>query len=398
MKAKASILSGFLGLNNVADPQTGTRQGDGAGASWQWQTRADNVDFDDSGRVRRRPGYTPFAAGGHITASFSTFDFSRLFVIDGGELKQINPDGSAVALWSGLEGEAFWTEINGEVLLSCSQKLVIRRDGVVTEWGIPVPAGGRAIDADGRLEPGAYQVCFTLSDQDGREGGASASLAVEVVRGGIDLSDIPTDPGCFTNVYVAARGTVFYLAATLPHGAGGIVIDRSPPGRELTTQFLDAPPAAGRHLAEFGGRIYVAEYIPEADVSAVWFSEPLGFHLFNLNSGFFQVPGEVVQMGSGKNGPLVICTRNRTHLFDGERMQEVEYGAVPGQHMDRGPDGRVYFWTARGLCRAAPFENLTESRVSVPPGLRAAGGVVQQDGYVRYVAALHSGGAAFNKR
>lgn len=398
MKAKASILSGFLGLNNVADPQTGTRGGDGAGASWEWQVQAENVDFDDAGRVRRRPGYVPFAAGSNITGSFSTFDFSRLFVIDGGELRQINPDGSTVALWAGLEGEAFWTEINGEVLLSCSQKLVIRRDGTVVEWGVPVPAGGRVAGAVGRLDAGAYQVCFTFQDQDGREGGASASMAVEVASGGIAVSDIPAEPGCFTNVYVAPRGTVFYLAATLPQGAGGIVIDQPPVGRELATQFLDAPPAPGRHVAEFGGRIYLAEYLPESDVSAVWFSEPLGFHLFNLNSSFLQVPGEVVQMGSGKAGPLVICTRNRTHLFDGERMQEVEYGAVPGQHMDRGPDGRVYFWTARGLCRAAPFENLTESRVSVPPGQRAAGGVIQQDGYVRYVAALHSGGSAFNKR
>ena len=241
-------------------------------------------------------------------------------------------------------------------------------------------------------------MCFTFVDADGREGGASASIALEVMRGGITLTDIPSEAACFTNIYVAQRGTVFNLAAVLPEGGRAFTVNRPPAGRELVTQFLDPPPPAGRHVTEMGGRIYMAEYMPVADASAIWFSEPLGFHLFNLNSNFFQVPGEVVQMGSGKDGPLVICTHNRTHLYDGSSLQTVEYGAVPGQHADRGPDGRLYFWTTRGLCRAAPFENLTESRVSVPPGRFAAGGVLQQHGYARYVVALQSGGAAFNQR
>lgn len=232
--------------------------------------------------------------------------------------------------------------------------------------------GGSLADTDGHLDAGEYQVCFTFTDERGREGGASASAALNVALGGILVTDIPAAPGCVTNVYVADRGTVFYLAATLAQGTQAITINRPPAGRELVTQFLDAPPAAGRHVAEFGGRIYMAEYLAESNASAIWRSEPLGFHLFNLNEGFFMVPGEVTQLASARSGPLVICTQNRTHIYDGESMQTVEYGAVPGQHASRGPDGRLYFWTSRGLCRAAPFENLTESRVSVPPGLCAA--------------------------
>ncbi len=398
MKAKPTILSAFLGLNNVADPETGTTS-DGGQITWQWLTRADNVDVFDNGKIGRRDGWSPFSPGGAITASFSTFDFSRMYVIDGGALKQIQQDGSRTVLWEGLSGDAFWTEINGEVFLSCSEKLVIHQDGRVSAWGVPVPFGGMATDADGRLDAGRYQVAFTHVDlADGKEGGAGPAFELEVARGGISVSSIPALPGYATNVYVADRGTVFYLAATLSAGEKAITINRPPAGRELVTQFLDAPPAAGRHVAEFGGRIYLAEYVPEADASVIWFSEPLGFHLFNLNAGFFQVPGEVVQMGSGKAGPLVVCTRNRTHLYDGQDLQTVDYGAIPGQHASRGPDGRLYFWTTRGLCRAAPFENLTESRISVSPGRFAAGGVIQRHGYTRYVVALQSGGTPFNQR
>ena len=398
MRVNPTVLSGFLGLNNVADPETGTVSGEGGAVSWQWQSQADNVDLSDAGRLRRRDGYRPFAAGSHITGSFATFDFSRLYVVDAGDLRQIHEDGSSSTLLSGLEGDVFWAEINGDVLLSGSQKWALQVDGSAAPWGVPVPMGGSLADTDGHLDAGEYQVCFTFTDERGREGGASASAALNVALGGILVTDIPAALGCVTNVYVADRGTVFYLAATLAQGTQAITINRPPAGRELVTQFLDAPPAAGRHVAEFGGRIYMAEYLAESNASAIWRSEPLGFHLFNLNEGFFMVPGEVTQMASARGGPLVICTQNRTHIYDGESMQTVEYGAVPGQHASRGPDGRLYFWTSRGLCRAAPFENLTESRVSVPPGLSAAGGIVQRHGITRYVAVLQSGGAAFNKR
>ena len=394
-----AVLDSFLGLNNVADPQTGTVTGDGGAVTWQWQHQADNVDLSDAGRLRRRDGYRPFSPASSITSSFSTFDFSRLYVIDGGDVRQIHEDGSSSTLFSGLGGgEAFWAEINGDVLLSGSKKLVLRADGTAAPWGVPVPMGGSLADTDGHLDAGEYQVCFTFTDESGREGGASASAALNVALGGILVTDIPAAPGCVTNVYVADRGTVFYLATTLAQGTQAVTINRPPTGRELVTQFLDAPPAEGRHVAELGGRIYMAERLPGADASVIWRSEPLGFHLFNLNEGFFMVPGDVTQLASARGGPLVICTRTRTHIYDGESMQTVEYGAVPGQHASRGPDGRLYFWTARGLCRAAPFENLTESRVSVPPGLRAAGGIVQRHGITRYVAVLQSGGAAFNKR
>ena len=392
-------MKGFAGLNNTADPMRGIPGSQGvAPKSWELLQQADNVNLTDNGGAVVRDGYTPFAAATRITGSFTTFDFRRFFIIDNGTLKRVNADGSTVDLFVGVEGPAYWTEINDVVYLSASEKLEIHPDDRVISWGVPTPSGGILRETDGRLPPGTYSVCFTFLDEAQKEGGASPYISLEVKDGGLIIDDIPHHPGCLTVIYLAGTGTVFNFMAVVSDATTSYLYDGHFLGRELTTQFLDPPPAAATYVAAFKGQLYAAEYLPQSDSTVVWFSEPMGYHLFNLNSSFFMVPGEVVQLGA-TDSTLMLSSRERVFLYNQEGLAQVaEYGSIPGQHADLGPDGRLYFWTTRGLCRTDPFENLTESDVSVPPGVRAAGGVVQQDGYVRYVAALHSGGAAFNKR
>jgi len=392
-------LRGLVGLNNLIDPMRGKPASPGVGAkTWQLLQQADNVNLTNEGMPTRRDGYSAFLSGSSVTASFSTFDFSRLYIIDSGALKRVNSDGTADVLMSGLTGTAYWAEINDVVYLSCDQKVEIHKDGWVTTWGLEVPVGGRATaTTGGQLNSGFYQVAFTFVDETGREGGTSTSLPIVVPDGGsIQLNDIPYLQGCRTNVYLCAKSTVFNLITTLAQGdytyAGG------PLGRELATQFLDAPPAETSHITAFQGRIYAAEYVPQGDMTVVWYSAPLGYHLFNLNEDFFIVPGRVSQM-AGSDDTLMLSSESRVFLYNREGLDQVaEYGSKPGRHADIGPDGKLYFWTNRGLCRVSPFENLTESDVSLAPGQTASGGVIQQHGYTRYVVVLKSGGLPFNKR
>lgn len=394
-------LKGFSGLNNKLDPMRGKPGSQGvAPVTWQLAQVADNVNFTDTSGVVRRDGYAPFVEGTNITSSFTTFDFERFYVVDSGTLTRINEDGTAVPLYAGIVGEVRWAEINDEVYVSTpNTKIIARKDDTVIEWGVPTPPAhaGRLSQAAGDLEPGVYQVCFTHIDAEGREGGASPSLSVAVATGGILIEDIPSLADHYTAVYVA-RGTVFRLEAVLPSTVTAHTVGGAPMGRELVTQFLDVPPVTGLDIAAFNSRLYVAEYFPDADQTVVWFSEPLGYHLFNFNDSYFIVPGRVAIMAGGDDH-LMISTESRVFLYNQEGIAEVaEYGSIPGQHADIGPDRKLYFWTKRGLCRVSPFENLTDSDVSVPPGVRAAGGVIQRHGYTNFVVALKSGGAAFNKR
>ena len=131
----------------------------------------------------------------------------------------------------------------------------------------------------------------------------------------------------------------------------------------------------------------------------MWFSEALAFHLFNLNSGFFIVPGRVTMLAPTEDA-LLIGTTARIFAYSEKLDLLAKYGVVPGQHWveDEQVDGskRILFWTTRGVCSALPFTNLTEKNVSVAPGIRAGGTIVRQGGQKRYLVALQQGGSAFN--
>jgi len=90
----------FRGLNNVTDPIR-------LGVSWF--VRADNVDVTESGGVKRRAGYA-LAQTGAPTSIYATRDETRLYVIDGGELRQVLDD-MTVHPWCRT-----WAAINDRVL------------------------------------------------------------------------------------------------------------------------------------------------------------------------------------------------------------------------------------------------------------------------------------------
>ena len=394
--SSTKTLDHFLGLNNVADPMRGTDVGTKLEETWAWQSIADNVDGTDSRGLALRAGYQLFLAAA-ITGSYSTVDFSRLYIIAGGLLKRVYPSGQTDTLYSDLSGAAHWSEINDVVYLSCgADKLQIEQDNTVNAWGVPTPAQPIVSAASGSLSAGVYQVAITYTDADGREGGACQAIEITLAAGsGITVSAIPQLHAA--NVYLTdADGAVFYLAARPAGSAVTLTIPAA--GVELTTQFLDAPPVAGGHVAFFGAAAFLAEYIPEIDQTVVWRSRPLAYHLFSPDSDYFIVPGEVTQMHGAATG-LVITTHTRVFSYDGERLAQVAaYGAPPGQHADLGADEKIYFWTKRGLCRALPFENLTEAAVSVAPGVHAGGGIIESNGYRKYVAVIHQGGNAHNAR
>ena len=387
----------FNGLNNIADPMRGTDVGLKSAQSWEWQSLAENVDGTDSGGLQRREGYTQFLAG-TLSGAFTTFDFNRMYVINSGALERVYPDGSTQVLRTGLVGTAYWAEINDVVYLSCgSDKLQIELDNTVRDWGLPTPGQPTVSSASGVLQPGVVQVCLTFRDASGREGGASPAIEI-TCSGGVTVSAIPHVSGLSTEVYATeSDGTVFYHVASLTTQTA-FTLSTPAYGQELVTQFLDSPPGEGSLIAFFAAQVYVAQYLPAQEQTVVWFSQPLGYHLFNLNSDYLIVPGEVVQL-HGSNDTLLIATRERVFLYDGTNLQQAaEYGVTPGQHADLGSDEKIYFWTVRGLCRAAPFENLTEARVSIAPGVKAGGGVISKGGYTKYVAIINKGGHAFNAR
>ncbi|MDB5886681.1 MAG: hypothetical protein JWR74_2852 [Polaromonas sp.] len=165
---------------------------------------------------------------------------------------------------------------------------------------------------------------------------------------------------------------------------------------EAVGALLDPLPLGVGVIQHWKGRIYCAQYFPEADQSAVWFSQPLGFHLFALDTDFILLPGRVTMLAP-HDSALLIGTDRAIHAYTAEGLvQLAPYGVVPGQHWADDDKKRTLFWSQRGLCAGLPFANLTERQVSVAPGLAAAGALVLSKGQKRYLVALQQGGTPFN--
>lgn len=293
--------SQFKGLQNVSDP---LRLG------LEWLVQADNVNITDTGAISKREGYSLVTPGAYSSA-YSTLDFSRMYVVVSGTLR--DAFGNVLAQVDSSR-EMHWCEVNENVYFNNGlDSGVILADGEVLPW---------------RDMPRSYGAGF--KGDDGKD------------------HDVLYDP--------------------LPLDTGVI--------------------------QHWRGRMYVAQYFPQDNQTAVWASEPLGYHLFSYDSGFFMVPGQVTMLAPHEDA-LIVGTDARIYAY-GEKMTVLaDYGVIPGQPWSA--DGtRLLFWTARGLCAALPFANLTERQISVAPGVRVAGCIVHSGGQKRFLAVLQQGGSPFN--
>jgi hypothetical protein len=380
-------IKSFMGLNNVDDP---LRLG------LVWAEQADNVDITYDNMLARCRGFTKRSTNFAITGAYATKDRKRLYVIDTGELRQVNADMTYSVLKTGLSSAKTWfEEVNGVVFYANGTDYGMIEPSGWRPWGIEEPLTQPVLTwATGNLPYGMYRVTCTYVDSRGLE--SSNGFIVETAGSGLlQITGIPQKAGYTTNVYVTmCNGTVFMLLKDRA-GTSCTMNDEIALGREIPFWDLNGP--QGTIIAHFEGKMYVAQYFPSMDYTAIWFSFPLHYHHFDFGSQGVIVPGEVRMLKSAEKG-LVIGTDRKIYVYDGERLSDLaDYGVVPGWHASE-LDGDVYFWSQRGLCSVFPFKNLTEETVSVAPGQSAGAMVLEKDGMRRYIVALRKDGSAYNRR
>ena len=380
----------FLGLNNVGDPHR---------LGLRWLTQADNVDITNNNALQRAKGFARVANNTAVTGAYATQDFQRLYIADNGGLYLITAaDLSGPTLQTTLTSSrpVYFAEANNIVYYTNGIDYGSAPPGGWRPWGIPNPRAPVFTLGNGSLDAGLYAVVCTFVDNKGLESGNSPPLEITVpANKALLIADIEQRTGYTTNIYVTMpNATIYYLIAENAPAAvnwGGGTL-----GRELP--YWNTSPPRGSFPALFQGQLYCAEPFQAQDISIIWRSLPLHYHHFDYSKEGFVVTGEVLFMHSPDDKTLIIGTDADVIAFDGDKQWSLSgYGVVPGWHASINA-GKLYFWTLRGLCRAMPFENLTESSVSVPPGLSAGGMVLEKDGMRRYVVALQKGGEAYNRR
>lgn len=374
-------ISSFNGLTNVSDSlRLGMR----------WLVQAENINITDTGSIAKREGYA-LNRSGVFKSAFSTFDFARCYVATSSAIQTF---GGLVLASLTSDAPLYWCEINNQVFYNNgTDRGIILPDESVIQWAWTLPNAPALSAVTGNLPAGMYQVCCTSTLPDGRETGATEAVTITLTEGqALQISGLTQ--GC--NVYVApANSEVFQLLGTATQTAMTFNSTADDLGRDLLNSFLDPLPLGADVIQAWRGRIYAAHYSQADNQTAIWFSEPLGFHLFKLNFNFILVPGRVLMLAPHDEA-LLIGTEQRVFAYSGDKLMQIaDYGVVPGQHWDKsGSD--LLFWSTRGLCSALPFSNLTEKNVSIAPGVRAGGCFVRTGGQRRYLACLQQGGAAFN--
>ena len=363
----------------------------------EWQRVVDNVNITNTGKIQRRDGFS-LSFSAVPSGAFTTADFLRMYLVDAGALKQVLPGLTTVTLRSGLVSDPMrWTELNQRVYFTNgTDSGIILADGTVLDWVWGIPAAPTLVPMTGSLPVGQYQVCCTFLLSDGRETGSGDVSVIDVTQGqGIQISGIPQAAGKTTLVYIApANSQVFQFAFSNSSGSANWNSRPSSLGADLTTHMRRPLPAGASIPASWMGRICATSFFASKNQSAVWMSDALAPHLFDLQSGFFLVPGEVVLLAPTKDA-LIIGTRSEMFARgpDGALTKIADYGAVPGYNW--APyDDQILMWTSRGVCKAMPFSNLTIDNVSVAPGVRVGACLVQRSS-VTFVACLQAGGSPF---
>ncbi|MBK9952837.1 MAG: hypothetical protein IPP10_15420 [Candidatus Competibacteraceae bacterium] len=352
-------LRDFKGLNNRLDPLY---------LSPDWQTEATGVLLDNSRFFVNQMVESELATG--YVDLYGTRDGRALAIDASGNLYDLDSFGIRVRASDVVGGPFTWTELGTAIFcMSATHAWAIYPDRVVP-WGVPDAAPPSISILNGNLFPGTYRFTCVLEHTDGRVGGGLSVTAT--VTSGQGLVALLTEPpvGYQTRLYVsAADGDALRLLGTY---SGSLAVPIPGPGpTAYTTVLLDElvcfPPPRGYLIGRFGNRLVVAQREVDRDETTLYFSRPDYPHLFDLLNEFVTVPG-TVNVLADFDGGCVVGTDQALYRYGLDRSitKLAEYGSIFGSlAYDR--NGMTYFWSERGLCRAEPFQNLTEAHVIFAP-------------------------------
>jgi len=338
-----------------------------------------NVDITDSGSVIVRNGY----------AHTKTFNVSSVHSTQAGDCFVISDTTSLCRIDNNLN---LLYLIDSTATSFCDYgDLFFTNDGIMVK-------GSDAIDlkllrppfyppdissgANPESPPGIYSAMQTISDRfGGLESGTSPVVSIEMDgSGGITGSSTYPYP------------TIYYSNAT---GTGYFTDE----GTQLQPWLIGAEgfPENVSQVEFFDGSLYCSVDNGEGSSALIW-SLPFLYHLFNYSNNFAIIPGSILSMCK-VNAGLLIGTDSAIFIFDGQYLTRfVNYGVIQGTSMVKLPDGEALVYTKRGICKTGePFQNMTENTVSLPLGSICHASLVYQNGIKKLIVLNDGDGEAFNK-
>ena len=150
------------------------------------------------------------------------------------------------------------------------------------------------------------------------------------------------------------------------------------------------PPPFGDVVGVRRSQIVIGAYESSKDRSVLYYSQPDAPHEFRLDSDYAIVAGRVTLLAGLPQGMIVGTDRAIFADTLEQPMQKLaDFGVRLGSSfMD--DKGLVYLWTDRGLCRALPFEMMTDAVLAPTIRQNAAVGRLPHNGS-EYVIVTQTG-------
>ena len=332
-----------------------------------------DVDISNTGSFYRRNGCSLAKSVSGLTSAYTTYD-GVSYIVHDGLLSRIDATLTFHDLAPSTATE--FTDF-GNVLFT-NDGLMVRDDRVI-DLKLPMPDDAPQIyAAAGNDLPGVYTVTYVYRRiSDGMEG---ASAPVSQITLSANQTVVMVPPTAIAGYEVItyktqAGGTVFYNYAGVPLHP---------------SQILANPmPLQSKAIAYHQTRLYATVPV-EGNRTAVYFSDAGYFHFWDVVRNFIVVPGDVRALMTTGN-ELIIGTDAAVYAYNNEELSLLAaYGVPKGRPFTRMPTGEVMMMSKRGVCKAMPFENLTELKALFAVGGNCSTAYVMQDGIKKFVTLSES--------
>lgn len=383
-------LGPFLGVDNRRHPTDLTISLERA--KLDLLAAAVNVDLVDSGKVRRRSGYTQRLQG-RVHSLWG--DGAPLgYAVMGNDLVAVDDRGFAMPVQGGMPERVpvSFTRRDGVVWWANG----LRMGAVIGDKPAqltPALAHFPAVVAaeDGGLDAGTYLLVFSLSGVLG-EGPATEPVAVEVPANGcIELTGLVEPDGFYLNCYMTgANGTVFNAVELARYADRARIARPDDEGAEAESIGL-IPLPMGATIRSHKSRLLTAkdQYLFYSEPFAPLLAKPTNFVAFE----------DRVCMVCPCGGGVFVGTTRATYWLPGDLTQAdlvevLPYGALPGSDCVSPRDSDVVFWhSPRGLIRGmgtGAVQAVQQERLALAGGRAAATYVRERNGQSHVIASIQA--------
>ena len=301
-----------------------------------------NVDFDLSGGMATRPGYTRVVTEANMHSLWTSPATGVSFCVRGGYVCSLTLSGntlSSLQLYRlELDLPVSFDDLNDGIVFSTEREVgLIAADGTASRLGIENPGGFSAAIVNEPAPPLSgiaaervrYGFAISFIGATGEESGLSYGVFLTAMQGSMVHLTLPTPFEAKTKKILIYRtepnGDVYRLAAVVPAAVGAWTMNTATAvGRQADNQFLERIPG-GKIARYWRGRLLIARG------SVLYFSEPMRFGTYDPRHDFIQFPSRITMAQPVTGGIFVGTEKGNVYFLNGEGPDNMALRRTNGQ-------------------------------------------------------------------